>query len=341
MDPLAKTSLKLDRETEALLYWASSATATPLWQLSPDAARNEYRRTLSKTEIVPPQIGQVSDLAVQGDAGPLRLRKYAPANPGREAEAAILFMHGGGCVIGDLETHDVFCRTLCHDTRATVFSLDYRLAPEHPFPAAVEDTVAALTWLSREAAGMSLDPKRIAIAGDSAGAGLAAVALHETKGQLAAPIRGQALIYPALDLRGRLPSRKELAQHFPIPHEMIQWFFNHYFGTAWPIADPRAIPALYEDYSGLPPALIITAGHDPLRDEGAEYAERLEAAGVPVAYEYREGTVHGFMNMGRVLRNAHGWARERLAAWLNERLHSAQRSPSQSAMPDNLSMRAR
>jgi acetyl esterase len=326
--------LKLDRETEALLYWASSTTATPLWTLSPDAARNEYRRTLAKTEIVAPAIGEVSDLSVRGDAGPLRLRKYIPSDPGREAEAAILFMHGGGCVIGDLETHDVFCRTLCHDTRATVFSLDYRLAPEHPFPAAVEDTVAALTWLSREAARMGLDPERIAVAGDSAGGGLAAVALHETKGQLAAPVRAQALVYPALDLRGRLPSRRELAQHFPIPFDMIQWFFNHYFGLAWPFTDPRAIPALYEDYSGLPPALIITAGHDPLRDEGAEYAETLAAARVPVEYACREGTIHGFMNMGRVLRGAHGWARQRIASWLTERLHEAQDGPSRQMKPN-------
>jgi acetyl esterase len=317
--------LKLDRETEALLYWASSATATPLWQLSPEQARAEYRRTLAKTEIVPPRVGEVSDLTAPGPAGPMRLRSYLPAAPGKEAEAAILFMHGGGCVIGDLETHDVFCRALCHDTGASVFSLDYRLAPEHPFPAAVEDTVAALSWLSHKAPSLGLDARRIAVAGDSAGAGLAAVALHETKGQLAAPVCGQALIYPALDLRGRLPSRKELADHFPIPREMIEWFFNHYFGTAWPIADPRAIPALYEDYAGLPPALIITAGHDPLRDEGLEYAGRLEAASVPVEYECYEGTIHGFMNMGRVLRAAHGRARQRLAAWLRERLHDTKK----------------
>ena len=338
--------MKLDRETEALLYWASSATATPLWHLTPEAAREEYRRTLSKTEIKPPAIGEVGDLAVPGPAGPMRLRKYLPAERGREAEAAILFMHGGGCVIGDIETHDVFCRTLCHDTRASVFSLDYRLAPEHPFPAAVEDTVAALTWLSREAAGMSLDPERIAVAGDSAGAGLAAVALHETKGRLVAPVRAQALIYPALDLRGRLPSRKDLADQFPIPHEIIEWFFDHYFGIAWPLADPRAIPSLYEDYTGLPPALIITAGHDPLRDEGAEYAETLAASGVPVEYACREGTIHGFMSMGRVLRSAHGWARQRLAAWLVERLHAMPKqghnpNPSQPIKPDHLTMRAR
>jgi acetyl esterase len=310
--------LKLDREAEALIYWASSSTATPLWQLSPNKAREEYRRGLSKTEIVPPPIGEVSDVAAPGPAGTMRLRRYLPA--GGDAEAAILFMHGGGCVIGDLDSHDVFCRTLCHDTRAQVFSLDYRLAPEHPFPAAVEDSVAALTWLSREAASLGLDPARLAVVGDSAGAGLAAVALHETKEQLAAPVCAQALIYPALDLRGRLPSRIELAQHFPIPHDMIQWFFGHYFGIAWPFADPRAIPSLYEDYAGLPPALIITAGHDPLRDEGAEYAQMLEAAGVPVVYECREGSIHGFMNMGRVLRGAHGWGRGLLSGWLAGRL---------------------
>ena len=230
-------------------------------------------------------------------------------------------MHGGGCVIGDLETHDIYCRALCHDTRATVLALDYRLAPEHPFPAAVEDTVAALTWLSHAAASLGLGAERIAIAGDSAGGGLAAVALHETKGALAAPVRAQALIYPALDLRGRLPSRTELAQHFPIPRDMIGWFFDHYFGLAWPFSDPRAIPSLYEDYSGLPPALVLTAGHDPLRDEGTDYAETLSRAGVPVEYECYEGTIHGFMNMGRVLRGAHGRARKRLAAWLAERLH--------------------
>ncbi|HET9573660.1 MAG TPA: alpha/beta hydrolase [Methyloceanibacter sp.] len=312
--------MKLDRETEALLYWASSATATPLWTLSPGAARDEYRRTLSKTEIAPPDIGEASDLAIPGPAGEMRVRKYRPAAPGTAAEAAILFMHGGGCVLGDIDSHDVLCRTLCHDTGATVFSLDYRLAPEHPFPAAVEDTVAALMWLSHVAG--DIDPTRIAVAGDSAGGGLAAVALHETKGELAAPARAQVLIYPALDLRGRMPSRTELADHFPIPREMIGWFFDHYFGIAWPSTDPRAIPSLYEDYTGLPPALIITAGHDPLRDEGEDYGKTLAAAGVPVEYECCEGTIHGFMNMGRVLRSSHGRARRRLAEWLVEQLRA-------------------
>jgi len=124
--------LKLDRETEALVYWASSSTATPLWQLSPEAARAEYRRGLAKMEIAPPEIGETRDLSAPGPAGKMRLRSYTPGNAGSEAEAAILFMHGGGCVIGDLETHDIFCRSLCHDTGATVLSLDYGLRRSTP-----------------------------------------------------------------------------------------------------------------------------------------------------------------------------------------------------------------
>src|SRR5262249_9356498 len=137
-------SPKLDRETEALLYWAWSSTSTPLWHLTPEAARRDYRRSLAKTEIVPPKIGETSELEAPSNAGLLRVRKYVPVDPGADAEAAILFVHGGGCVIGDLETHDVFCRALCHDTRATVLSLDYRLAPEHPVPPAVRGPVARL-----------------------------------------------------------------------------------------------------------------------------------------------------------------------------------------------------
>jgi acetyl esterase len=311
--------LKLDRETEALVHWASSGSTVPLWQRTPDAAREEYRRTLGKTEISPPAIGETIDLTVSATDRPLRLRRYRP-QAGMATRAAILFVHGGGCVLGDVETHDVWCRTLCHDTGAEIFSLDYRLAPEHPFPAAVEDSVAALHWLSHASEGMGLDAGRLAIIGDSAGGGLAAVALHETKGRLAAPARGQVLVYPALDLRGRLASRQDLADHFPIPRDMIEWFFNHYFGSAWPFADPRAIPTLYEDYTGLPPALIVTAGHDPLRDEGIEYAGLLKDAGVPVDYECLHGSIHGFMNMGRVLRGAHGRGRSLIGTWLRDQL---------------------
>lgn len=282
---------------------------------------------MAKTEIEPPTIRAASDITVPNDGcaccGKLKVRKYVPATQCATAGSAILFLHGGGCVLGDLETHDIMCRTLCHDTGATVFALDYRLAPEHPFPTAIEDSVVALKWLSREAAALGVDPERIAIAGDSAGAGLAAIALHESKDGLAAPLRAQALLYPSLDLRGRLPSRRTHAEQFPLPLDMVAYFYEHYFGSAWPYADPRAMPVLYDNYAALPPALIITAGHDPLRDEGEEYGQMLAAAGVPVEYECYEGTIHGFMNMGRMLRGAHGRGRKRLATWLKGHLQRA------------------
>ena len=313
--------MRLDRETEALLHWASSAPATPLWCLSPEEARNEYRRMLLKTEIAPPVIGEMSDLAVPGPDGPMRLRRYAPAKAGSTGGArSCSFMAAAASSATSRVTTSSAAR--CATTpprRCSRSTIASRLSTN--FLPRWRTASLHIEWLIHEATALGLDQERIAIAGDSAGGGLAAVALHETKGRLAAPVRAQVLIYPALDLRGRLPSRKDLADHFLLPQDMIQWFFGHYFGLAWPIADPRAIPALYEDYTGLPPALIVTAGHDPLRDEGAEYADTLAAAGVPVDYECCEGTIHGFMNMGRVLRKAHGHTRRRLAAWLRAKLH--------------------
>ncbi len=311
--------MTLDRETDALLFWVSASPATPVWELDVAAARQAYRRSVAQTEIVPPEIGATHDLSVPGPSGRIALRMYTPL---RATRASILYFHGGGGVLGDIDTHDTLCRTLCHDSGASVFSIGYRLAPEHPFPAAIDDAIVALRWLSYAARDLSLDPARIAVAGDSAGGALAVVAPHETKGVLEAPAAAQLLIYPALDLRAREPSRQKLIRQFPIPEEMLHWFFNHYYGNAWPIADPRAIPALYADCTGLPPTLIVTAGYDPLRDEGAAYAKKLKAADVPVEYICSEGTVHGFMNMGRILKRAHRTARERIQAWLFERLET-------------------
>ena len=314
----------LDRETEALLNWVSSSPSGSVSKFELAAMRAEYKRTLAKTEVEAPPIGPVVDRTIEGPGGALVLRIYSPEDTGSgAARAGILFMHGGGCVVGDLETHDTLCRALCSDVGAVVVSVDYRLAPEHPFPAAVEDTVAALQWLSANAVEIGVDPARLAVAGDSAGAGLAAVAVHECKGKLIAPVRAQALIYPALDLKARLPSRRQFANVFPLPADMIEWFHMQYFGLAWPRTDPRALPLLYEDYSGLPAALVLTAGADPLCDEGDEYADILETAGVSVSRVRCEGTIHGFMNMGRILRTAYAKGRREIVDFLVDRMTPA------------------
>lgn len=316
--------MPLDRETEALLHWISTNDVTRVSSLSPEAARQQYRENTLNTDIVAPPIGETMDFSIEGPLGPIPIRRYEPESlagaGGGSAKPGILFLHGGGCVIGDLETHDTLCRTICHDSGAVLFSVDYRLAPEHLFPAAVDDGVAALQWLSDNAAEQGIDPTRIAIAGDSAGGGIAAVGLHECHDKLRHSVKAQVLIYPVLDLRARLPSRKLFADTFPIPEDVILWFFNHYFGTAWPCTDPRAIPLLYPKFDHLPPTLIITAGYDPLRDEAAEYADILSKANVPVIYECCEGTVHGFMTMGKLLRDAHSRSRLKIADFLTEHL---------------------
>ncbi len=312
--------MKLDRETQALLHWVASGKPAALSELAVDAARAEYRRTLARTELPPPPVRQVDNLSIPAAGRDIDVRVYHPTHPGKTAPA-IMFLHGGGCVVGDLDTHDVLCRTLCQDASALVMAVDYRLAPEHPFPAAVEDGVSALIWLSHNAGTLGADPDRIAIAGDSAGGGIAAVAAHETKGHLSAPLRAQVLLYPALDLKARLPSRRQFAEVFPVPEPLIDWFHGHYFGQrSWPRTDPRAHPVLYPDYSDLPPTLIVTAGHDPLRDEAIEYAEMLATAGVDVEHICAQGTIHGFLNIGRVLRTAYRETRPRIASYLKQRL---------------------
>ena len=171
--------MKLDRETEALLFWVSLSTTNPLWRMSHEKARAEYRRSISKTELPLIEVGSTRDFEVAGPESPIPIREYVASNP---SGAGILFFHGGGGVLGNIDTHDNLCRALCIDTGAAVYSVDYRLAPEHPFPAAVYDGVAALEWLTVAARDLSIDPARIAVSGDSAGGSLAAVALHETQG---------------------------------------------------------------------------------------------------------------------------------------------------------------
>ncbi len=334
--------MRMDRETEALLYWVSKSKSRSLSALTPEAARNEYRRTLAKTDMDPAPVSSVFDFNIPSSGGELMLRGYIPSSGNISAKRmqkcpyrcypGVLFFHGGGCVLGDLNTHDVLCRTLCNDAQAIVVSVDYRLAPEHRFPAAVEDAVASLKWLSLNAEDLGIDPERIAIAGDSAGGGLAAVAVHECKNDVNLSLRAQVLIYPALDLRARLPSCQMFADVFPIPTDLITWFHNHYFGSAWPCDDPRAMPLLYGDYERLPSTLIIAAGIDSLRDEAAEYAEKLIAAGVPVEYICEEGTVHGFMNMARILRQAYHRSRSKISDFLIERLRRATASQSASVI---------
>jgi acetyl esterase len=249
-------------------------------------------------------VGSVRELSVAGGAGPVGARLYTPAT-GTAPPPVLAYFHGGGWTIGDLDTHDVLCRQLCVQSGAAVLSVDYRLGPEQRFPAAFDDCLAATRWLQREGAALGVDARRLAIGGDSAGGNLAAaVAIALRDGGDAAPAL-QLLIYPATDMRALAPSHTTNAQGYLLTADSIAYYRGHYIEAPVDWADWRASPLLAADLSRLPPALVLTAGYDPLRDEGRQYADALSAAGNRAQYVCFERQIHGFITMGRLLDEAH------------------------------------
>ncbi len=233
-----------------------------------------------------------SDRTVPGPAGGIPVRVYVPPT-GAAPRGLVVFYHGGGWVICGLDTHDAICRDLAAGTGAAVVSVDYRLAPEHRFPAAVEDSWAALEWAHTNASSLGADPARIAVAGDSAGGNLAAVmALMARDAGL--PLRFQLLVYPATDFTQERPSRRENGQGYMLTTDSMKWFEGHYAPDP---ADWRASPMLAADHRGLAPAMVLTCEYDPLRDEGNDYAAKLAAAGVPVTNRCYPGLIHGSFSM--------------------------------------------
>ena len=238
----------------------------------------------------------VKDMSIPGPAGAIRARHYLPVNT-RGTEPLLVFFHGGGFVLGDLDTHDGLCRLLCRDAGVHVLSIDYRLAPEHKAPAAGQDCYAAYRWALEHAAELGADPARIAVGGDSAGGNLAAVVSLQARNDGVQLPALQLLIYPVVDFNSETRSKTLFADGFFLTKKDMDWFQAQYLEGA-PIdeADPQVAPLLVEDLSGLPPALLLTGGFDPLRDEGNQYAAKLAAAGVPVDHRQYGSLVHGFAN---------------------------------------------
>jgi acetyl esterase len=263
-------------------------------ELAIEAARRELE---ASAEIFAPKkrdLARVEDRKIPGPAGPIPVRIYVPRGVANPA-GALVFFHGGGFVLGSLDSHDPPCRVLADDARCVVIAVDYRLAPEHKFPAAVDDCVAAFRWVAKEAASLGVDPARIAVGGDSAGGNLAAVVAIETRNDPHKP-RFQLLIYPATDFTMSSRSHEQMGKGFFLEHDSILWFRDHYLNDASERTDPRASPLFAKDLSGLPPAFVATAGFDPLRDEGKQYADRLREAGVPVEYRCYTSLFHGFFS---------------------------------------------
>jgi acetyl esterase len=244
-------------------------------------------------------IAHVNDRVIEGPGGDVPLRIYSPHVAANNAPA-LVFYHGGGWVIGNIETHDDICRALACAAECVVISVDYRLAPEHCFPAAADDALAAYRWVRDHSSELGVDASRIAVGGDSAGGNLAAVVSQDTKND-DVPICFQLLIYPVTDLRCASASHESFADGFFLTRQAMLWFRGHYLADESAIEDPRVSPLLAEDLSGLPPAFVATAGFDPLRDEGRAYAEKLGAAGVSVSYRCYEGTIHGCLSLSGVI----------------------------------------
>ena len=289
----------LDPQARALIDLMVERGVPAVHTLTPAEARRFYLERRFFTQPEPPAVGEVHSLQT-GDGLPLRM--YRPTAGG--VHPVLVYFHGGGWTIGDLDTHDVLCRQLCRAAGAAVVSVDYRMGPEHRFPAAVDDCLAATRWLQREGAALGLDSARLAVGGDSAGGNLAAVVALAMRDAGDAAPAFQLLIYPATDMRAVAPSHTSNGQGYLLTADSVAYYRGQYIAEPAQWSDWRASPLLATDLSRLPPALVLTAGFDPLRDEGRQYADALSAAGNRVQYVCFERQVHGFITMSKVIDEA-------------------------------------
>jgi len=302
------TAPQLDPQARALLERFARSPAVDLDALSAAEARRAYRE--GRLALAPPPLAieEARDFSFPGSAGGVKARFYRPLGekPG-EALPVALYFHGGGWTCGDLDTHDSVCRGIALHGRCAVVAVDYRMGPEHKFPAAVEDAVAAVKWVSANAGALRIDASRLAVAGESAGGNLAAVASIALRDSGPA-IAMQVLVYPVVDQAADTGSLERFATGYSLTRDLLRWYQKQYLRDERDRADWRASPLRAPDHSRLPHAYILTAGFDPLLDEGRAYADRLTQAGVPVVYECFEGQIHGFLPMGGAMaaaRHAH------------------------------------
>jgi len=297
--------MMLHPQARALLDLIEQRGLPPTHTLSADKARALYLERRHFTQPSPPEIGHVQDLQANGPNGSIPLRLYRPlATPHAAVLPVLVFYHGGGWVMGDLDTHDTLCRELANLAGCAVVAVGYRLGPEHRFPAAVTDCIAAARWVHDHAGELKLDGSRLAVGGDSAGGNLAAVVAIDARDRGFPRIAFQLLIYPATDMHCTAPSHVENGQGYLLTRETIDYFVGHYIADPAQYGDWRASPLLCPDLSNLPPALVLTAGFDPLRDEGAAYAKRLTDCANRAAYVLFPRQIHGFVTMGKLIDEA-------------------------------------
>lgn len=313
--------LSFDPDLEALLALGRKAARPPYQDLTPQEARTAYAASWDLLQPPVQEVASVRDTALAGKGGELRLRIYR--GMGAQADdllPCLLFLHGGGWVIGNLESHDRICRILANRARICVVAVDYRLAPEHRFPAALDDCASALDWVTRNAGVLCIEQARIGVGGDSAGGNLAAVlALMGRDGNAPATVF-QALLYPVLDLSASSASYASVTSEVPLTAATMHYFIGHYTPDVTHRLDWRASPLKAGSLAGTPPALVLTVAHDPLCDEGRAYARRLEEAGVRVTSLHLSDQMHGMLMHGRLIQ-ASNRVLDFVAATVGEALH--------------------
>ncbi|MGD0363824.1 MAG: alpha/beta hydrolase [Bryobacteraceae bacterium] len=303
---------KLYPEVRALLEAIEAEGGPAIETMSPEAARLAVVDALKAVAGEPEEIGNVQDVKIPQSEYPIPVRIYRPAGAG--PFACLVYFHGGGWVVCDLDTHDVACRAIARRAGAVVVAVDYRLSPEHRFPAAVTDGYAAIEWVTANAASLAVDPRRIAVGGDSAGGNLSAVMCLKAREEGGPALALQVLVYPVTNLASfDTASYQEFGEGYYLTRAEMEWFRGHYLARIEDAQDPYASPLLAADLRGLPPALVITGECDPLRDEGEAYAKRLAEAGVEVTCVRYAGMIHPFFSLGGAF--SQGWrAIEQVAA---------------------------
>lgn len=293
-----------DPEVQVLLEMMDQNDAPPTHALTAEGAREQFEQLTE--QISKEEVASMQDITIEGPGGDLTLRSYRPETNREGPLPVLVFLHGGGFVIGSVDTHDNICCALANRAECLVVSVEYRLAPEHPFPAALEDTYRSLEWVHEHIDAMGGDPDRIALGGDSSGGNLTAGATLLSKDRNGPDIIHQLLIYPTVNTAEvyEMESYEENANGYFLEAADMKWFDEKYVQDEIHTRNEYASPLLARDLSGLPPATVVTAGFDPLRDEGVAYAERLEEADVPAEHHHYDGMIHGFVSMTGMISQA-------------------------------------
>lgn len=299
--------MPLDSQVKALLDQLEQMQMPALADMTPEQGRAAFQQ-MRQLGGAPEPVARVEDRVIPGPAGDLKVRIYTPS--GEPPFPVMVFFHGGGWVIGDLESHDPLCRTLTNASGSMIVAVDYRLAPEHKFPAAVDDCYAAAKWVADQAADLGGDPNRLGVGGDSAGGNLSAVVCLLARDRGGPKLAYQLLIYPATDFAMNMPSVRENGEGYFLTFQDMVWFTNHYIRGASDKLNPLVSPLVAADHSGLPTAIIVTAQFDPLRDEGEAYGEKLRQAGVSVKVRRYNGMIHGFVSLFAVISRGHEAVRD-------------------------------